>query len=193
MHHHRVYIYSHVYFYIGESAASFFSCARGECACVCVCMYMCNWAKTILKGDIRDGWITENLLKRDNPSCTLIRHTPWFSNGIFSITSAVTVIPSSHSTHRSFFFTPDSFSLLTLSPPPPSSPMTLHKLRAIQVALVMLIGLAMAYAYPPSRVWALIRAKQSPAHPSCSTPQKYKHSAAYDVVLSPVPLSAGSF
>lgn len=110
VHHHRVYIYSHVYFYIGESAASFFSCARGECACVCVCMYMCNWAKTILKGDIRDGWITENLLKRDNPSCTLIRHTPWFSNGIFSITSAVTVIPSSHSTQ---LLTAASFSLPT--------------------------------------------------------------------------------
>lgn len=60
--------------------------------------------------------------------------------------------------------------------------MTLRKLRAIQVALVMLIGLGMAYAYPPSRVWALIRAKQSPAHPSRSTPPKYKHSAAYDVV-----------
>lgn len=71
--------------------------------------------------------------------------------------------------------------------------MTLHKLLAIQVALVMLIGLAMAYAYPPSRVWALIRAKQSPAHPSCSTAHKYKHSAAYDVVLSLDPLSAGSF
>lgn len=68
--------------------------------------------------------------------------------------------------------------------------MTLHKLRAIQVALVMLIGLAMAYAYPPSRVWALIRAKQSPAHLSCSTLHKYKHSAAYDVVLSSAPLSA---
>lgn len=38
--------------------------------------------------------------------------------------------------------------------------MTLLKLRAIPVALVMLIGLVMAYAYPPSRVWALIRAKQ---------------------------------
>lgn len=88
-----------------------------------------------------------------------------------------------------FFF---SLSLLTLSPPL-SLPMTLHKLRAIQVALVMLIGLAMAYAYPPSRVWALIRAKQSPAHPSCSIPHKYKHSAAYDVVLSLDPLSAGSF
>ena len=66
-----------------------------------VCRYMCNWAKTILKGDIRDGWITENLLKRDNPSCTLIRHTPWFSNGIFSIISAVTVIPSRHSAQLS--------------------------------------------------------------------------------------------
>lgn len=65
--------------------------------------------------------------------------------------------------------------------------MTLRKLRAIQVALVMLIGLGMAYAYPPSRVWALIRAKQSPAHPSCSTPPKYKHSAANDVVLSLAP------
>lgn len=75
----------------------------------CVCRYMCNWAKTILKGDIRDGWITENLLKRDNPSCTLIRHTPWFFSGIFSIVSAVIVIPSSHSallffTTASFFF-----------------------------------------------------------------------------------------
>lgn len=88
---------------------------------------------------------------------------------------------------------PNSFSLFTLPPPPPSLPMTLHKLRAIQVALVMLIGLAVAYAYPPSRVWALIRAKQSPAHPSCSTVHKYKHSAAYDVVLSLDPLSAGSF
>lgn len=67
----------------------------------CVCRYMCNWAKTILKGDIRDGWITENLLKRDNPSCTLIRHTPWFSNGIFSIISAVTAIPSRHSAQLS--------------------------------------------------------------------------------------------
>lgn len=59
--------------------------------------------------------------------------------------------------------------LLSLSPPPPLLPVTLLKLPAIQVALVMLIGLAMAYAYPPSRVWALIRAKQSPADPSCST------------------------
>lgn len=58
--------------------------------------------------------------------------------------------------------------------------MTLHKLQAIQVAVVMLIGLAMAYAYPPSRVWALIRAKQSPAHAWCSTSRL---SAAYDVVL----------
>lgn len=140
-----------------------------ERACRFVCRYMCNWAKTILKGDIRDGWITENLLKRDNPSCTLIRHTPWFSNGIFSIISAVTVIASSHSAQLGLSSTPNSFSLPAL-PPPSSLPMTLHKLRAIQVALVMLIGLGMAYAYPPSRVWALIRAKQSPAHPSYSTP-----------------------
>lgn len=151
--HHRVYIYSHVYFYIGASAAFFFSLGVS----VCVCRYMCNRAKTILKGDIRDGWITENLLKRDNPSCTLIRHTPRFSNGIFSIISAVTVIPSSHSAqistalHRVLLLSPNSVSLFTLSPPP-SLPMTLHKLRAIHVALVMLIGLAMAYAYPPSRV-----------------------------------------
>lgn len=44
--------------------------------------YMCKRAGTILKGDIRDGWITENLLKRDNPSFTLIKHTtilPWHS------------------------------------------------------------------------------------------------------------------
>lgn len=102
------------------------------------------------------------------------------------------VIQLSSALHLSCCFSPNSFSLSTLSPPP-SLPMTLHKLRAIQVALVMLIGLAMAYAYPPSRVWALIRAKQSPAHPSCSTLHKYKHSAAYDVVLSLDPLSAGSF
>lgn len=122
------------------------------------------------------------------------------------ITSAVTVIPSSYSAQlycalHHISFSPNSLFLslfffflllLTLSPPP-SLPMTLHKLRAFQVALVMLIGLAMAYAYPPSCVWALIRAKQSPAHPSCSIPHKYKHSAAYDVVLSLDPLSAGSF
>lgn len=78
------------------------------------------------------------------------------------------ILPLSRSLVLSVSLSPNSFSLSTLSPPP-SLPMTLHKLRAIQVAVVMLIGLAMAYAYPPSRVWALIRAKQSPAHPSCST------------------------
>lgn len=85
-----------------------------ECKNLSVCRYMCNWAKTILKGDIRDGWITENLLKRDNPSCTLIRHTPWFSNGIFSIISAVTMIPSSHSAQlrSALLFTTFSFSFL---------------------------------------------------------------------------------
>lgn len=173
VHHHVVYIYSHLYFYIGASLAFFFffSFLSWQWACmqVCVCRYMCNWAKTILNGDIRDGWITENLLKRDNPSCTLIRHTPWFSNGIFSIISAVTVIASSHSAQLGLSSSSNSFSLPAL-PPPSFLPMTLHKLRAIQVALVMLIGLGMAYAYPPSRVWALIRAKQSPAHPSYSTP-----------------------
>lgn len=152
--HHRVYIYSRIYFYIGTSVALFFFFLGVS---VCVCRYMCSRAKTIFKGDIRDGWITENLLKRDNPSCTLIRHTPWFSNGIFSIISAVTVIPSSHSAqisytlHRILLLSPNSVSVSTISPPP-SLPMTLHKLLAIHVALVMLIGLAMAYAYPPSRV-----------------------------------------
>lgn len=82
------------------------------CVRLCVCRSMCNWAKTILKGDIRDGWITENLLKRDNPSCTLIRHTPWFSNGIFSIISAVTVIPSRHSAQQGSL----SLSLSLLTP-----------------------------------------------------------------------------
>ena len=103
----------------------FFFFLGSEHASVCVCTYMCNWAKTILKGDIRDGWITENLLKRDNPSCTLIRHTPWFSNGIFSIISAVTVIPSSYSAqlnsalHHSSF-SPSSFFFLSLSLSPHS-------------------------------------------------------------------------
>lgn len=55
---------------------------------------------------------------------------------------------------------PSSSPLPPPSFPLPCLPVTLHKLRAIPVALVMLIGLAMAYAYPPSRVWALIRAKQ---------------------------------
>lgn len=74
------------------------------------------------------------------------------------------------------------FPLFPLSPSCPL-PMTLHKLRAIQVALVMLIGLAMAYVYPASRVWALIRGKQWPAHASCSKRHKYRLSAVYVVVL----------
>lgn len=67
--------------------------------------------------------------------------------------------------------------------------MTLHKLRAIQVVLVMLIGLGMAYAYPPSRVWALIRAKQSPAHPfpAAAHHTSTNSHAACDVVFSPGP------
>lgn len=107
---HRVYIYSHVYFYI-RASASILSVSVD--VCVCVSGNMCNWAKTILKGDIRDGWITENLLKRDNPSCALIRHTPWFSNRVFSIILAVTEIPSRHSAQ---VFTPHSFLLLLPCP-----------------------------------------------------------------------------
>lgn len=95
-HHHRVYIYSHVYFYIGASVAFFFFLGVSVQASVCVGTCATE-QRQFWRGDIRDGWITENLLKRDNPSCTLIRHTPWFSNGIFSIISAVTAIPSSHS------------------------------------------------------------------------------------------------
>lgn len=53
-----------------------------QCAFSIFCLLECLRLKVhlqlsndIFEGDIRDGWITENLLKRANPSCTLIRHT----------------------------------------------------------------------------------------------------------------------
>lgn len=41
VHHHRVYIYFHVYFYIGASAAFFFILLPGSVQ-VSLCKYMCN-------------------------------------------------------------------------------------------------------------------------------------------------------
>lgn len=101
----------------------------------------------IFEGDIRDGWITENLLKRANPSCMLIRHTlilKWYylyhigcrPDGIQSVSSAALLFIMAPFYSLTFFF---SLFLVLFS-----LPMTLHKLHAIQVALVMLIGLGMA-------------------------------------------------
>lgn len=82
------YMLSDVYLYLPTSTGFFLKK-------VLVCRYMYNWAKTVLKEDIRDGWITENLLRIDNPSCTLVRRTLWFSNSVIFFISTVTPIASS--------------------------------------------------------------------------------------------------